>query len=233
VVPWVWAFVVFVALGCWWTPSQPEPIPAGKYLHKYIHKGGDKASVRISPEYADNDTEVLDGHEGTRQRPPRPVKDEIGEYVEGRYISTAEAIWRFFAFPLHHNFPSVYRLPIHLPGQHNVLFSETADLSEIAARSQATALTKWFEYNQANLDGHHLTYVQFPEEFTYAEQSPKNQTAARWQARKRATLETVGRVYPVSPRQGEKYYLRVLLHHVKGATSWEDLRTVDGTQASI
>lgn len=28
--------------------------------------------------------------------------------------------------------------------------------------------------------------------------------------------------------QGERHYLRMLLHHVKGATSFEDMRTVEG-----
>ena len=32
----------------------------------------------------------------------------------------------------------------------------------------------------------------------------------------------------MSPREAEKFYLRVLLHHVRGATSFENLRTVHG-----
>ena len=35
-------------------------------------------------------------------------------------------------------------------------------------------------------------------------------------------------MYFVSPRAGELYYLRVLLCNVAGATSWADLRTVEG-----
>ena len=31
------------------------------------------------------------------------------------------------------------------------------------------------------------------------------------------------------PKQGEKFYLRMMLSHVKGASSFEDLRTVNGT----
>ena len=38
----------------------------------------------------------------------------------------------------------------------------------------------------------------------------------------------VSRIYTVSPREGERFYLRTLLFHVKGATSFEDVRTVDG-----
>ncbi len=39
------------------------------------------------------------------------------------------------------------------------------------------------------------------------------------------TLGTVGRMYFVQPLEGERYYLRVLLTHVAGATCFEDLRT--------
>lgn len=38
---------------------------------------------------------------------------------------------------------------------------------------------------------------------------------------------SVGRMYFVSPRAGEKYFMRLLLCHVAGATSFEDLRTVE------
>ncbi len=39
------------------------------------------------------------------------------------------------------------------------------------------------------------------------------------------TLGTMGRMYFVQPLEGKRYYLRVLLTHVVGATCFEDLRT--------
>ncbi|KAF1862811.1 hypothetical protein Lal_00040079 [Lupinus albus] len=35
-------------------------------------------------------------------------------------------------------------------------------------------------------------------------------------------------MYTVSPSKGDKFYLHVLLNHVRGPTSWEYLPTLDG-----
>ncbi len=40
----------------------------------------------------------------------------------------------------------------------------------------------------------------------------------------------ISRMYYTHPTSGECYYLRMLLNCVKGATSYEHLRTVDGTE---
>lgn len=48
-----------------------------------------------------------------------------------------------------------------------------------------------------------------------------------WKPRKNAVYQ-VGRLVSAHPAEGERYFLRVLLNHVAGATSYRDLRTVDG-----
>jgi hypothetical protein len=48
-----------------------------------------------------------------------------------------------------------------------------------------------------------------------------------WQGRKQA-LGQIGRIVYANPAEGERYFLRVLLNHVRGATSFKDLRTVVG-----
>ena len=55
-------------------------IKAIKYLHKYVYKGYDCASVRIREEYDHN---------------------EIDHYVNGRYVSAPEAAWRIHGFKMH------------------------------------------------------------------------------------------------------------------------------------
>jgi hypothetical protein len=39
---------------------------------------------------------------------------------------------------------------------------------------------------------------------------------------------SVGRLYYSHPSSGERYYLRMLLDTVKGCTSFEDIRTING-----
>ncbi|XP_072054776.1 uncharacterized protein [Arachis hypogaea] len=50
--------------------------------------------------------------------------------------------------------------------------------------------------------------------------------------RRRSQKRAIGRIYTVSPTEGEKFYLRILLSNVRGPTGWDDLLTVDGVQYS-
>jgi len=50
-----------------------------------------------------------------------------------------------------------------------------------------------------------------------------------WEPRKAQFGKSIGRMYTVSVATGELYYLRLLLLHVKGPKSFQDLRTVDGS----
>jgi hypothetical protein len=63
-------------------------------------------------------------------------------------------------------------------------------------------------------------FNQFPQQWVW------NQKLKRWTMRKRGFA--IGRMYYAHLTSGERYYLRMLLNRVKGATSYEHLRTVDG-----
>ena len=199
----------------------------------------DRVDVRIFADYRENRTEALDAH-SCFGRAPAPPANEITDYLSGRYISTSEAVWRFLSYPLrsgnprvdfifffcHHNDPSVLRLIVHLPGEHTVVFDEREDLEDIVDRAEQTMLTAWLKYNAEHgtgtLSGRQFTYADFPHDFAYDAQS------RTWRQRAAHNRGALGRVYFVSPRAGEKYYLRVLLHKIPGCTSWEDMRTVGG-----
>ncbi|XP_074293299.1 uncharacterized protein LOC141620283 [Silene latifolia] len=58
----------------------------------------------------------------------------------------------------------------------------------------------------------------------------ENENKKLWKSRDRGVV--IGRVAHASPGEGERYYLRLLLEHVRGPTSFEDLVTVNGTSCA-
>ena len=167
-----------------------------KYIHKYIYKGFDQATVQIG--------EI----------------DEIKQYIDARYIGPVEACWRILEFSMHRELPTVYRLPVHIENHHSICYGEDDVPEEILQNpaNQKTQLTEWFKANQLYPEqAHALTYQEFPQKFVY------NFGQRKWTVRKQNFA--IGRMCYVHPSAGERFYLRLLLTIVKGAKSWTDLRT--------
>uniref|UniRef100_K3Y1Y3 ATP-dependent DNA helicase n=1 Tax=Setaria italica TaxID=4555 RepID=K3Y1Y3_SETIT len=82
-------------------------------------------------------------------------------------------------------------------------------------------LTAYFDYNRLHEEAQGILYRDFPEHYTW------KSNGKFWKPRKNAVYQ-VGRLVSAHPAEGERYFLRVLLNHVAGATSYKDLRTVDG-----
>lgn len=143
--------------------------------------------------------------------------------MKSRYLSCCEAIWRLFGFEIHGKFPPVERLYVHLPRMNFVTVREDANLGDVVQdeSSQMSSLTEWFVANQQSSGGHDLTYCQFPNRYTW------DGTAKLWTTRKKGFK--LGRLRYVHPSAGETFYLRMLLMVVKGAKSYEDVRTYEGT----
>jgi len=78
-------------------------VQAIKYIHKYIYKGSDRTTIHLQE--SEN-------------------ADEVQYHLQGRYIGPCEAAWRLFEFRAHEEFPPVYHLPVHLPGEQPVFFAE-------------------------------------------------------------------------------------------------------------
>ncbi|XP_029442955.1 uncharacterized protein LOC115083287 [Rhinatrema bivittatum] len=72
------------------------------YICKYINKGSDQAVFALEKQH-----------------------DEVSRYETGRYISSSEAAWRIFCFPIHECFPPVVHLAVHLENGQRIYF--TAD----------------------------------------------------------------------------------------------------------
>jgi hypothetical protein len=149
-------------------------------------------------------------------------RDEIKAYLEGRYVFASDASWRLFSFRMHDETPSVTHLAVHEPGMHTVVYNDNANIFETvdSEQNQKTTLTEYF---QANIDyplAREVTYMDFPSMFTWTNGMKK------WTIRQRGCC--VGHLYFVSPSIGERYFLHTLLTKVKGAISFEALRTING-----
>ena len=145
--------------------------------------------------------------------------NEIQAHLSGRLLSAAEAVWRFLSLPLHKEYPSVLRLHIHLPNEHTIIFDPTteSDIRDAAAATTSTLL-QWFILNQNDVAARSLTYIETPERYVWS----NNQWTRRVKGRQ------LGRMFSVSSRNQELFALRRLLSVVRGATSWNDLISVDG-----
>ena len=130
-------------------------IKACKYIHKYIYKGHDLATVQV-------------------------WVDEIKEYIDSCYIGPIEACWRIMEFPMHQEKPSVYRLPVHEENKHTIFFRQDDIPEEILANPaiNKTQLTEWFMANQQYPDASNYIYSDFPQKFVW---NPKQK---KWTVRK-------------------------------------------------
>ncbi|KAJ9543754.1 LOW QUALITY PROTEIN: hypothetical protein OSB04_023461 [Centaurea solstitialis] len=185
-----------------------------KYLFSYLNKGPDRATVLLEGQNSITLFSSLLRHD-----------DEIEEYIKCRYISASEACWKLFAFDMHYRSIGVERLPFHEEGCNRVYFRDNDQLEYVVQRatSRMSKFTGWMEANRVFLEGRSLTYVEFPNRFTWHED------VKLWMPRKNGFA--IGRIYYVSPKR-ETYYLRMLLNVVQGPLSFKDIRTVDGVEHS-
>ncbi|KAL8152838.1 hypothetical protein V2J09_010598 [Rumex salicifolius] len=150
--------------------------------------------------------------------------DEIKEYLNCRYISPHEAFWRLFCFAIHYRSIPVLRLCFHLLDEHDVLFHDDDPIDVVVQRPGVddSMFLAWMEYNKNSEEARNLTYYQLPRFYVWKQDNKK------WCKRSPKRGSTIGRIYHASPGSGERYYLRIMLNHVKGPTCYEDIRTVDG-----
>jgi len=191
-----------------------------KYLYKYIYKGHDRAQVDIGSV----DVATPDGVAPTQPH----MRDEIKIYQDGWYVSASEANHRLYGFDLHKEHPNVVRLAVHLKGCQTILFQEGTDVAAVLNRNPCTTLTAWFTFNKIAWEHFNPSapsrlalntlYHDFPRITTWKKKEKQ------WALRTRTPgLLPIGRMYFVQPSEGERYFLRLLLHHMPGATSFEDL----------
>lgn len=171
-----------------------------RYITKYVFKGHDRTTVGLAD---DQD------------------RNEIKEYLDARYIGSVESCWHMFEFNMHVLKPAVYRLPVHLEDQQLVYYNPDDNPNDVLERgaNKETELTAWFKINQSNPAARNTTYQNFPKTWVYDKKKKV------WSPRQKN--KAIGRMYFASPSSGERFYLRLLLTVVPGATSYAHLRTVN------
>ncbi|GJX42382.1 DNA helicase, partial [Tanacetum coccineum] len=136
-----------------------------KYLFKYISKGTDRVVARVSR----NNATPVNTTEAASTSQPQVVIDKIKNYLDAQYVSPHEACWRIFEFEIHYREPAVQILAVHLQNMQRVVFKERYHLDSLVLNphKKKTTLTEWLDYNAQNLDGRHLTYLNFPSEYVW------------------------------------------------------------------
>ncbi|KAK8921613.1 hypothetical protein KSP39_PZI020468 [Platanthera zijinensis] len=121
---------------------------------------------------------------------------------------------------MYQTYPSVIRLQIHLPNRHQVQFHSTDVVNNILSndRNSRTMLTEFFHCNETNQHQMYL-YTDFPKHYTW------NSNSRTWHKRRRRQ-KVIARMYSVHPSEGERFYLRMLLNHIRAPRSFEHLMTV-------
>ena len=122
-------------------------------------------------------------------------------------------------------------LAVHLENGQRVFFTED-NLHEKVNEPPKTTLTAFFLLCQKDDFAKTLLYCDVPKYYTWDASGKVFKRRVQGAAvpdygNVRAT-DALGRVYTVHPNNFECFFLRLLLHTVRGPTSFEALRTVNG-----
>jgi len=133
------------------------------------------------------------------------------------------AAWGILQLPFTRINIAVVRLSVHEEDEEVIVWRAGTERQKahFVRSGQATSqLTAWMKLNQEDPEAHEYTYAQLPKFYKY------DRTNKRWIKRKK-NMEIIPRIYFVSARYMNKFAIRELVHVVKGAMSFQDLRTLD------
>lgn len=144
-------------------------------------------------------------------------------YKVYRYVSSIEAFDKVNGHKRLDMSDTIYRLPIHMPECQSVVFREN-DIEDalLRAANRPTKLTAFFNLNTVDRRARRHLYTEIPHFYVWKDKE------RIWSERKRGTCLT--RIHYAHPSNRELFHIRLLLLHVRGPTSFMDLRTVNGHQ---
>jgi len=98
---------------CYINVESIASIKAVKYIYKYVYKGHDRTTMQFG----------------------RSI-DEVKLYLDVRYISSCEAMWRLYLFNMQKHIPTVVHLQVHLPNEQPIIYrvEEHPDMQAVLAK---------------------------------------------------------------------------------------------------
>nr|GEV52723.1 helicase [Tanacetum cinerariifolium] len=86
-----------------------------KYLFNYLNKGPDRATIVIEENVKN----------GTTMATEKVMEvDEIKNYLNCRFLSPCEAVWRLFSFDIHYSYPTIMHLSFQFPNQNTITLQD-------------------------------------------------------------------------------------------------------------
>ena len=228
---WVVSYIPFLsrALQCHIHVDVCFTVNVFMYLYKYLFKGPDHTHFLITQHQQDND-------EAETQL------DEFKDYINGRYLSSSEAVWRIFNFHITQQTPTVKALRVHLPNQQLYQMYRANHME-----SGASQLLRYFSrpldplFDTLLYCDYFSQYILYPMSSTIQSQQHQQWTEDTTNpliqhnnippmiVQRRIGKNIICRLRTVPPKVGELFYLRVLLLH-KDARAFQDLRTIRGVE---
>ncbi|KAF4529574.1 hypothetical protein B566_EDAN017726 [Ephemera danica] len=176
-----------------------------RYLFPYLFKGADYATL----EYGDD-------------------RDNV--YIHGRYIGSCEAAWSLKGYPDYGMKPGLYSMVIHLEGEHGVSHDQGCEEEAVNKDDfDKTTFTSWMALNQDPVLGpaaRPLLYEQLAREYVLDRR--------QWKKRRDLNKVVIPCIRTIGKKCLELTSLELLTHVVRGATSFEDLRSevLDGQRVT-
>ncbi|KAG5586051.1 hypothetical protein H5410_046485 [Solanum commersonii] len=135
------------------------------------------------------------------------LKSAQENFQDARWVSPPESMWRIYEFNLTEIQPVVINLQLHFLGKQAVYYWKKSNLQTIVQSDfvQQTMLTEYFKMCSINMEARTYLYRELPEHFVWNSQSKI------WTKRKSHTI--IGSINIANPREGERYYERLLLNH--------------------
>lgn len=118
-------------------------------------------------------------------------------------------------------FVSELKLSFNLSGKKHCYFKDDSDLEYGIERKETedSMFVAWMNLNKVNSVARQLTYVEIPGFFTW------NKKEKMFKERKRGFQ--IGRIEGVPREMEEAFFLRILLHVVRGPTCVQNIRTFE------